>query len=118
MEALAALLYEEQRTYSQPRWTDPDPPRGRSYLTDQRRDRWRTRARQLIQLVAPALHAHWLEQLKEELLSDAVIEAAAARFLPPRPTALLQRSVERELRRHVKAVLASIPIEEGGDGDA
>lgn len=41
VEQLAALLYEDKRTYSQPRWDAPDPLVGRPYLTGQRRQKWR-----------------------------------------------------------------------------
>lgn len=59
VESLAALLYEEQRTYSQPTWTAPDPkPPGRSYLNQKRRSMWRNRARKLLQAALPAIAAH------------------------------------------------------------
>lgn len=47
-EALAALIYEAQRTYSQPTWDAPEPPSGRSWLTPHRRDYYRGRARKYL----------------------------------------------------------------------
>lgn len=77
-------------------------------------------ARRMVEVARSVLYAHWLEQLKEELLSDAAIKRSAPRFMPPGVTFLFQQRIESEIRSHVEAVLASIPIipiEEGGDGD-
>jgi hypothetical protein len=140
VEALAALLYEEQRTYLQPEWTDPNP--SSFYLTGKRRDQWRTRARFLLQALVPNLHAHWLEQLKEQLLSDAVIDVIAEqnairelyghrddsptkearqrrRYAQLAEKPGVQESWKAGARRDVERFLAaiSIPIEEGGDGE-
>jgi hypothetical protein len=73
VEILAALLYDEQRTYSQPTWTAPDPkPPGRSYLNRKRRSMWRNRARKLLQAALPVLRSEW----EASLLSDEAVEAA------------------------------------------
>lgn len=55
----------------------------------------------------PAIKAHWLEQLKEELLGDAPVLALRR--------ALYSTATDRQLREAIKVLLASIPIEEGGD---
>lgn len=64
-----------------------------------------------------ALHAHWLEQLKEELLSDAALCAFEmhGRTISMAPPGAVELE---DLRSRMNAALASIPIEEGGDGDA
>jgi hypothetical protein len=64
-----------------------------------------------------ACRAHWLEQLEEELLSDAVIDAVAGRHLPAGTTAhwLLVDRLKRQARDDIKTALDSIPIE-GGEG--
>jgi hypothetical protein len=65
----------------------------------------------------PAIKAHWLEQLKEELLSDSSVRAAAQGMFdalwskPGNPTSVDRAEAEAALR----AALASIPIEGGGD---
>jgi hypothetical protein len=59
----------------------------------------------------PALQAHWLEQLKEELLSKEAVEVAF--------NGIEERFAD-DPRSHYEiglaSALASIPIEEGGEG--
>lgn len=53
-----------------------------------------------------ALHAHWLEQLKEELLSDEAQSAAARELIKHIPALRVEL-----LRPTFEAALSSIPIE-------
>lgn len=81
-------------------------------------------ARRIIEQDRLALHAHWLEQLKEELLDDEVTQAVAnvkrQRVGPVlRPGELPPAAARRQVREDLEAAfaaLASIPIEDGGDG--
>lgn len=57
----------------------------------------------------PALHAHWLEQLKEDALEETVLDEVEDAYKES-PVGGRQA-----LERAVNALLASIPIEEGSD---
>jgi len=61
----------------------------------------------------PKLHAHWLEQLKEELLSDEVVEAITRRRTSGRKRGMVWEGIKDAARGDLEAALASIPIEEG-----
>jgi hypothetical protein len=60
----------------------------------------------------PKLHQHWLEQLKEELLEDAVCWAAYEAAIGDLPDGGRQNGIETA-RALIQAAIASIPIEEG-----
>lgn len=65
----------------------------------------------------PAIKAHWLEQLKEELLSKEQIYALTKEIVEGSDGEVISlpyRTVEDALRERLQSV-ASIPIEEGGD---
>jgi len=78
--------------------------------------------RHALETVASTLHAHWLEQLKEELLSKENVE----RFGTGYWTAIAEKQKLQRQQRHdeakdiaafrvaLEAWLDSIPIEEGG----
>lgn len=61
----------------------------------------------------PAIKAHWLEQLKEELLTDGALLTICAEVSGLKGG--LPEDVA-DLRRGLQALLDAIPIEEGGDG--
>lgn len=105
------------------------------------RGEWLKDAERDLRAGFPALHQHWLEQLKEELLSDPVIDVIAEqnairelyghwedfpakeanqrrRYAQLAKKPGVQESWKVGARRDVERFLAaiSIPIEEGDDG--
>lgn len=72
VDALAAVLYEEQKTYSQPGWDAPEPPSGRGYLTPGLREMWRGRARIYLAAIQPFLGQGELTEVEKwKITSDA-----------------------------------------------
>lgn len=91
------------------------PDQNWSLLDRPTKSYWRDAARRSLQAAAPKLHAHWLEQLKEELLSKEQIHALTQEIVEGSDGEVISlpySTVGDALRERLQS-LASIPIEEG-----